>query len=187
MAEEKDYRQSNKERMLMALALLFPEYKELSVWDWSKILDKKPLLAYKAQYIYDKLNLGLKIENTTRIPEKTVFETAAKISQQGFNETVKETTLTQKYAPVEKTDLSKPDPSKSNTPLISKDTTVIDKSEILFSSNIVKYDKKTIEYIVFHEFCHLKYRNHTKKFYELLEKYYPNYRYYANKLGNTSY
>ena len=65
--------------------------------------------------------------------------------------------------------------------------TVIDKSEILFSSNIVKYDKKTIEYIVFHEFCHLKYRNHTKKFYELLEKYYPNYRYYANKLGNTSY
>ena len=65
--------------------------------------------------------------------------------------------------------------------------TVIDKSEILFSSNIVKYDKKTIEYIVFHEFCHLKYKNHSKKFYELLEKYYPNYRYYSSKLGNTSY
>ena len=136
MAEEKNYKQSNKERMLMALALLFPEYKELSVWDWSKILDKKPLLAYKAQYIYDKLNLGLKIENTTRIPEKTVFETAAKISQQGFNETVKETTLTQKYAPVEKIDLSKPDPSKSNTPLISKDTTVIDKSEVIKTETI---------------------------------------------------
>ena len=26
-----------------------------------------------------------------------------------------------------------------------------------------------------------------KKFYELLEKYYPNYRYYSSKLGNTSY
>lgn len=65
--------------------------------------------------------------------------------------------------------------------------TVIDKSEIIFSSNIVKYDKKTIEYIVFHEFCHLKYKNHTKKFYELLEKYFPNYNYYSQKLGNASY
>lgn len=65
--------------------------------------------------------------------------------------------------------------------------TVIDKSEILFSSNIVKYDKKIIEYVVFHEFCHLKYKNHTKRFYELLEKYYPNYNYYASKLGNASY
>lgn len=65
--------------------------------------------------------------------------------------------------------------------------TVIDKSEILFSSNIVRYDKKTIEYIVFHEFCHLKYKNHTQKFYELLKKYCPNYQYYSKKLGNVSY
>ena len=38
-------------------------------------------------------------------------------------------------------------------PTLDAKIRVIDKSEILFSSNIVRYDKKTIEYIVFHEFC----------------------------------
>ena len=65
--------------------------------------------------------------------------------------------------------------------------TVIDKSEIIFSSNIVKYDKKTIEYIVFHEFCHLKYKTHSKKFYVLLEKNKPNYKVIEEQIQNLKY
>ena len=42
---------------------------------------------------------------------------------------------------------------------------------IVINPDIVKYSKETIEYIIIHEFCHLKYKTHSKKFYELEKKY----------------
>lgn len=48
--------------------------------------------------------------------------------------------------------------------------------EITISPNIVIYDRETIEYIVLHEFCHLKYKNHTKSFYDMIKTYMPNYK-----------
>ena len=46
---------------------------------------------------------------------------------------------------------------------------------IFISPYISMYSKDVIEYIVFHEFCHLKYKTHSKKFFELLKKYKPNF------------
>lgn len=53
--------------------------------------------------------------------------------------------------------------------------------KIIINPRIVKYKKETLEYIILHQFCHLKYKNHTKKFYELIEKYMPNYKEYEIK------
>ena len=39
---------------------------------------------------------------------------------------------------------------------------------IIINPDIVKYDKKIIEYILIHQFCHLKYKTHSKKFNEIL-------------------
>lgn len=33
-----------------------------------------------------------------------------------------------------------------------------------------------IDAIIVHELCHLKYKNHSKEFYELVSKYIPNYK-----------
>lgn len=55
---------------------------------------------------------------------------------------------------------------------------------ICINPQIVMYDKKTIEYIIFHEFCHLKYKTHSKKFYELLKAHMPNYKYFESSLIN---
>ena len=52
---------------------------------------------------------------------------------------------------------------------------------------MVTYSKETIEYIVLHEFCHLRYKNHTKSFYQMLEKYMPNYEKYAKEISNLQY
>lgn len=53
---------------------------------------------------------------------------------------------------------------------------VTENKKMYINPRIVRYSKNVIEYIIFHEFCHLKYKNHTKSFYNMLEKYVPNYK-----------
>lgn len=47
--------------------------------------------------------------------------------------------------------------------------------KIVINPDIVKYDRRTIEYIVLHQFCHLKYKTHSKGFWQMMKKYMPNY------------
>jgi hypothetical protein len=58
---------------------------------------------------------------------------------------------------------------------------------IIISPTIVMYSKEIIEYIIFHEFCHLKYKTHSQKFYQTLEKYIPNYKNFDKHLCNLKY
>ena len=44
------------------------------------------------------------------------------------------------------------------------------------------YSREAIEYVVLHEICHLKYMNHSKKFWEMVEKYMPDYKVYEKEL-----
>lgn len=60
-------------------------------------------------------------------------------------------------------------------------------NKILINPDIIMFDNKIIEYVVMHEFCHLKYRNHTKKFYKLLEQSIPEYFYYSQELIGYQY
>lgn len=58
---------------------------------------------------------------------------------------------------------------------------------ITINPEIVKYSKEEIEFIIFHEFCHLKYKTHCQKFQEMIRKYIPNYKQYEEKLKNVKY
>ena len=49
-------------------------------------------------------------------------------------------------------------------------------NKITINPNIVKYNRKIIDYIVLNQYCHLKYKTHSKGFYEMLEKYQPDYK-----------
>ena len=49
-------------------------------------------------------------------------------------------------------------------------------NKIKINPEIVKYDREIIDYIVLHEYCHLKYKTHCKNFIKMLEKYEPNYK-----------
>lgn len=49
---------------------------------------------------------------------------------------------------------------------------------IIINPEIVKYDKKVLKYVVLHEFCHLKYKNHSKGFFGMMEKYMDDDYYY---------
>ena len=62
-----------------------------------------------------------------------------------------------------------------------------DLQSICINPYIVRYSREVIEYIIFHEFCHLKFKNHTKSFYNMLKKYKPNYEMFAKQIANLKY
>ena len=50
------------------------------------------------------------------------------------------------------------------------------RKEIKINQNVIWYSQKEIEYVCLHEICHLKYMNHQKRFWNMVEKYMPDYR-----------
>lgn len=48
--------------------------------------------------------------------------------------------------------------------------------KITIHPEVVKYSREVIDYIVLHQYCHLKQKNHTKAFFKMLEEYLPNYK-----------
>lgn len=55
--------------------------------------------------------------------------------------------------------------------------------KITINPEIVKYSRKLIDYVVLHQYCHLKFKTHAKGFYELIKQYEPNYKKYENILN----
>lgn len=50
------------------------------------------------------------------------------------------------------------------------------KKVIKINQNIIWYSQDEIRYVCLHELCHLKYMNHQKEFWNLVEKYMPEYK-----------
>ena len=56
--------------------------------------------------------------------------------------------------------------------------------KITINSEIVKYDRNVIDYIVLHQYCHLKYKTHSKGFINMLKEYEPNFEKYEEIILN---
>lgn len=50
------------------------------------------------------------------------------------------------------------------------------KNSINFSAYLLNCPLDAVEYVVVHELAHIKYKNHSKEFYILIEKYLPDYK-----------
>ena len=51
-------------------------------------------------------------------------------------------------------------------------------NKITIDPRIVMHNRNIIDYVVLHEYCHLKFKSHCKSFINMLEKYEPNYKKY---------
>ena len=60
-------------------------------------------------------------------------------------------------------------------------------NRIIISPDIVKYRKEIIEYVIFYEFCRLKINKSSKKLYETIKQYMPNYENYEYELVGVQY
>ncbi len=56
------------------------------------------------------------------------------------------------------------------------------RKNITINQKLATKEAKVIEYVVLHEMCHIKQMNHSKKFWDLVEKYMPEYKNYKKKL-----
>lgn len=61
------------------------------------------------------------------------------------------------------------------------------KDKIIINPDIVMYKKETIEYIILHEFCYFKCKKHSKKFYDMIKSYVPDYQFYAYEVAGMQY
>ena len=50
------------------------------------------------------------------------------------------------------------------------------KRNLYFSSRLIMLPENVIDAIIVHELCHLKFKNHNKDFYDLVEQYIPDYK-----------
>ena len=50
------------------------------------------------------------------------------------------------------------------------------KKNITINLELIKYSEQAIRYVILHEFCHIKYMNQSKDFWNLVEKYMPDYK-----------
>ena len=50
------------------------------------------------------------------------------------------------------------------------------KRNLYFSSRLIMLPENIIDAIIVHELCHLKFKNHNKDFYSLVEQYIPDYK-----------
>ena len=50
------------------------------------------------------------------------------------------------------------------------------KNHLVFNVNLVHYPKEVIDYVILHEYTHLKIANHSKAFYDFIEEVMPDYK-----------
>ncbi len=56
---------------------------------------------------------------------------------------------------------------------------------VTLNLELSKYDIECLDYVIVHELSHFIYPNHSKEFWNLVSKYYPNYKIVRKKLKNA--
>ena len=135
---------------------------------------------YKIKIIYKNIKITeLDVENRTikislpnrykRVSNKDILDLAIEkmyeqIAKVEIERAMEKTRIMVGFAP-EEYDIKK-------MPTLGK----CEKHKITINPEIVKYSRDIIDYVVLHQYCHLKHKNHTKLFFNMLEKYLPNYK-----------
>lgn len=50
------------------------------------------------------------------------------------------------------------------------------KANLSFNYKLMKYREEVIDYVIIHELCHLKEMNHSKRFWDLVEEFCPDFK-----------
>ena len=157
----------------------------------SKEIERSPVQIlgkdYKVKIIYKNIKIAeLDIEKTTiiislpnkykktdndKILDLAIFKMYESIANVEVERAMEKSRVTLKLAP-EEYEIKK---TENKLAQLCKD-------KLIINPEIVKYNRKIIDCIILHEFCHLKYKTHCKKFQELLKKNMPTLNIYEKNV-----
>ncbi|OQB05855.1 MAG: WLM domain protein [bacterium ADurb.Bin212] len=60
----------------------------------------------------------------------------------------------------------------------------LNNDKILLNPKLIEASRECIDYVITHELCHMKYKDHDKRFYKLLEQKFPKWEKTKEKLEN---
>ena len=122
---------------------------------------KKPTLAVEGKNIKISLPNKYKKLNRDEILEKLIEKLYDVVAEQELESIMEKVRKTLGFAPED----------YKIKRLNNKMADCITEEKIItINPNIVKFDKETIEYILIHEFCHLKYKTHCDKFNKIIKE-----------------
>ena len=134
---------------------------------------KKPEIKKEKEMIKMILPNKYKNENKQELVNILIKKLYSTIAEKEIELIMEKTRLMLKYAPE--------DYSIEEMKSISKCTK---DGKIIINPEIIKYDKEIIEYIILHEFVHLKYKTNSKGFNKMMIEYMPNYKKYQSIVEN---
>ena len=61
---------------------------------------------------------------------------------------------------------------------------MINRNTVTLNSKLIYADESLIDYVIMHELCHFKFKNHDRDFYALLSRICPDWKARKKLLGN---
>lgn len=62
---------------------------------------------------------------------------------------------------------------------------ILSKNQITLNENLIHFSERCIESVVIHEFCHFRYPNHSKEFYNFMTILMPDWKERKKELDET--
>ena len=138
---------------------------------------KRPELNLNNDEIYINFPLQYKKRNIENMLEIVLRKMYLTISENKIEEIMEKTRIKLGFAPEE----------YSIKRIENKMAACIDMNKIIINPEIMKYDQKVIEYIIMHEFCHLKYKTHSKGFEKIMKENIFQYERIKKEIENEGY
>lgn len=138
---------------------------------------KRPELNLNNEEIFINFPLQYKKRNIENILEIVLRKMYTTISENKIEEIMEKTRIKLGFAPEEYI-IKKID---------NKLATCLNMNKIVINPEIMKYEQRIIEYIVMHEFCHLKYKTHSKGFEKIMKENIFQYDKFKKEIEKEGY
>lgn len=138
---------------------------------------KRPELNLNKDEIYINFPLQYKKKNIENMLEIVLRKMYLTISENKIEEIMEKTRIKLGFAPEEYI-IKRLDNTLA---------TCLNMNKIIINPEIMKYEQKVIEYIIMHEFCHLKYKTHAKGFEKIMKDNFFQYEKMKKEIEKLEY
>lgn len=152
-----------KDSSLLKSTKIFGKYYRINIF-YKSI--KNPTLNLENNCINIFLPINLKNTDNAELLNTILEKMYSSIAQNEIENIMEKTRVSLGFAP-EDFEINK---TKNLLATCSKDI-----NKITVNPTIVMYKKSIIEFIILHQFCHLKYKTHSKKFIQIMKNHNSNY------------